>query len=152
MAGMRKDDPGLDVGLLVLRVVAGGVLFLYGSAKLLAWFGGAGFQGTLDAFQTNLGVPAWLGAMAVFAEFFGGLGLALGLLTRVAAFGALCTMAVAVYTKVGAGLPAQIGQSIAAHGAELFFPLTLAAMCLCLLATGAGRFSLDQRFFGRKGR
>jgi len=147
-----KDNPTLDAGLLALRVVTGGVLFLYGASKLLGWFGGAGFSGTLTAFETHMGFPPVLGALAIFAEFFGGLGLLCGLLTRVAALGAFCTMSVAVYTKIQGGAIGAIQGNIVQNGADLFFPLCLLAMSLALMLVGAGRWSLDHRFFGKKGR
>lgn len=152
LAGTMKEHPSLDASLFTLRLVTGGVLFLYGAAKLLGWFGGMGFSATLQLFQTNMGIPPVLGALAIFAEFAGGLGLMVGLLTRVAAFGALCTMAVAVYLKLADNAIGAIQANIVQGGAELFFPLSLAAMSLALLLTGAGRWSLDHRFFGKKGR
>src|SRR5947209_2673323 len=71
----------------ILRIVLGMVFFAHGAQKMLGWFGGSGFQGTLGFFTGMLHIPAPLAVLAIFAEFFGGIGLIFGLLTRVAAFG-----------------------------------------------------------------
>ncbi len=72
------------------------VIFPHGAQKLLGWFRGYGFKGTMGYF-TGSGIPAPLALLAIIAEFFGPLGLALGLLTRVAAFGIACVMAGAIF-------------------------------------------------------
>jgi len=82
--------------LTVVRLVLGIVFFAHGAQKLLGWFGGAGFNGTMNLFTHQMGIPAPLALAAIAAEFFGGLGLIVGLLGRVAAFGIICNMLVAV--------------------------------------------------------
>ena len=89
-----KTDPGNYVATL-LRLVLGVVFFAHGAQKLLGWFGGFGFTGTMGFF-TQLGIPTPFGFLAIMAEFLGGLGLILGFLSRIAAFGIACNMAVAV--------------------------------------------------------
>ncbi len=54
---------------------------------MLGWFGGYGFHGTMGFFTQQMGIPAPLAFLAICAEFFGGLGLIVGLLSRIAAFG-----------------------------------------------------------------
>ena len=85
-----------DLATLVLRVMLGVVFFPHGAQKLLGWYGGNGFTGTLGFFTTQMGIPWIFAFLAIVAEFFGALGLITGLLTRVAAFGIACVMAVAV--------------------------------------------------------
>jgi|YNPBryBLVA2012_1023415.scaffolds.fasta_scaffold12605_2 putative oxidoreductase len=143
-----------DVGLLALRVGVGLTLAYYGSQKLLGVFGGFGFTATVDYFQQSLGVPKWLGSLAVFAEFFGGLGLVFGVLTRLAALGAACTMAVATYVKAKPEVLRQMvspgeGVNAVAVSSEVFFPFVLLAASLAILAIGPGALSLDARFLGR---
>jgi len=75
-----------DVALTMLRVVLGVVFFAHGAQKMLGWFGGFGFHGTVGAF-TQMGMPAAMAYLIICTEFFGGLGLIFGLLTRIAAFG-----------------------------------------------------------------
>src|SRR5713101_537534 len=83
---------GSVVGL-VLRLTLAVVIFPHGAQKVLGWFGGHGVKSTLKFF-TDSGMPAVLALLAIAAEFLGPLGLAAGLLTRVAAFGILCVMLV----------------------------------------------------------
>lgn len=82
----------------VLRLVLGLVFFAHGAQKLLGWFGGFGFFGTISFFTGTMHIPAPLAFLAIAAEFFGGLGLMLGFLTRIAAFGIGVTMLVAIAT------------------------------------------------------
>jgi len=82
---------------LVLRLTLAVVIFPHGAQKALGWFGGHGFKNTLKFF-TNSGIPTVLALLAIAAEFLGPLGLAVGLLTRVAAFGIACVMLVALVT------------------------------------------------------
>ena len=85
-----------DAAIIVLRLVLGIVFFAHGSQKMLGWFGGYGFSGTMGFFTGMLHIPAVFAFLTIAAEFFGGLGLLFGLLTRVAAFGIFCNMLVAV--------------------------------------------------------
>ena len=92
-----------DFGVTVVRVALGAVMFPHGAQKVLGWFGGYGFGPTLDAFVTQMGIPVPLALLAFAAEFLGGLGLIVGLLGRVAAFGVLSVMAVAASMHVQNG-------------------------------------------------
>ena len=92
-----------DRTLAMLRIVLGIVFFAHGAQKMLGWFGGPGFSTTMQLFG-EMGVPSLLAFLAIAAEFFGGLGLIIGLLTRVAALGIAITMVVAmikVHLKFG---------------------------------------------------
>lgn len=81
----------------VLRLTLGIVMFPHGAQKLLGWYGGFGFSGTMQFFTQTMGIPAIFAFLAIVAEFFGSLGLICGLLTRVAAFGISCVMLVAIF-------------------------------------------------------
>jgi putative oxidoreductase len=80
----------------ILRLVLGVVFFAHGAQKMLGWFGGYGFSATMGPFTGMLHIPAALAFLAIAAEFFGGLGLILGFLTRIAAFGIGINMIVAI--------------------------------------------------------
>ena len=80
---------------LVLRLGLAVVMFPHGAQKVLGWFGGYGFRGTLGYF-TSQGIPVPLALLAFAAEFLGSLGILVGLFTRVAAFGIACVMVVAI--------------------------------------------------------
>ena len=86
----------------ILRVVLGLVFFAHGAQKMLGWFGGYGFSGTMGFFTGAMHIPAPLAFLAIAAEFFGGLGLILGFLTRIAAFGIAVNMLVAIAAVHGA--------------------------------------------------
>src|SRR6266704_1851334 len=92
---IATDD---SIATAILRMVLGIVFFAHGAQKLLGWFGGFGFSGTMRFFTGTMHIPAALAFLAIAAEFFGGLGLMLGLLTRIAAFGIGVTMLVAIAT------------------------------------------------------
>src|SRR6188508_3077960 len=83
-----------DAGLALIRIALGVVMFPHGAQKVLGWYGGYGWSGTMGFMTWTLGVPA----------LFGSLGLVSGLLGRVAAFGIFVNMLVAVamvHGKVG---------------------------------------------------
>ncbi len=85
-----------DWTLTILRLAAGIMIFPHGLQKTFGWFGGAGFPAQMAGFE-RMHVPAVFGLLAIAAEFLGGLGLILGALTRVAAFGLAADMIVGVY-------------------------------------------------------
>src|SRR3974390_1033049 len=80
----------------ILRLVLGVVIFAHGAQKVLGWFGGFGFSGTMGFFTNTMHIPAPFAFLAIAAEFFGGLGLIIGFLTRIAAFGIAVNMLVAI--------------------------------------------------------
>lgn len=75
-----------DLGSLILRLVAGIVIFPHGAQKLLGWFGGYGFSGTMGYF-IGQGIPAPIAFLVIIGESLGALGLIFGFLTRLSAFG-----------------------------------------------------------------
>ena len=85
-----------DVLPLVLRVTLGLVMLPHGAQKLLGWFGGPGFDGTLAGLEEHLGVPVLIGVLVIVAESFGALGLLAGFLTRLSALGVGAVMVGAV--------------------------------------------------------
>src|SRR5262252_6964925 len=87
-----------DYAITIARLVLGVVFFAHGAQKMLGWFGGYGFTGTMNFFTQMMHIPAPFAFLAICTEFFGGLGLVVGLLGRVAALGILCNMLVAVFT------------------------------------------------------
>jgi putative oxidoreductase len=85
-----------DVVPAIARIVLGLVILPHGLQKAFGMFGGYGFEGTMGFFTGSLHIPYALGVLAIAAELLGGLGLIVGLLGRVAAFGVASVMAVAV--------------------------------------------------------
>ena len=129
--------------LLILRVTLGVVMFPHGAQKLLGWFGGYGFSGTMDMFTNKMGIPAALAFLVIMTEFFGSLGLILGFLTRVAAFGVFCIMVVAVaMVHWPNGFFMNWSGKQAGEGFE--YHLLAIGIALVLMIYGAGKGSVDQ--------
>lgn len=128
-------------GPLIIRLALGIVIFPHGAQKLLGWFGGYGFNGTMDFF-TSQGMPYLVALLPIIAEFFGALGLITGLFTRVAAFGVGFTMLVAmlmVHLQNGFFMN-WFGQQ-KGEGVEYF--ILAIGLAVSLVITGAGKFSAD---------
>jgi putative oxidoreductase len=83
---------------LIARIALGLVMFPHGAQKMLGWFGGHGFSGTMGFFTAMMHIPPLFALLAILAEFAGSLGLIVGLFGRVAAFGIACVMTVAILT------------------------------------------------------
>jgi putative oxidoreductase len=140
----QTDD---DKALTILRLVLSVVFLAHGSQKMLGWFGGYGFKATMGFFTQTLHIPAALAFLAISAEFFGGLGLLLGLLSRVAAFGITVNMLVAVFV---AHLPNGFFMNWSGQqkGEGFEYHLLVIALTLALMIRGAGAFSLDRAISG----
>jgi putative oxidoreductase len=132
-----------DAAITVLRLGLGVVFFAHGAQKTLGWFGGYGFSGTMGFFTQQAHIPAPLAFLAICAEFLGGIGLLLGLLGRVAAFGICCNMLVAIITvHWHFGLFANWFGNQKGEGIE--FHLLAIAIALAIMIKGSGAFSVDR--------
>ncbi|MBF6171723.1 DoxX family protein [Nocardia blacklockiae] len=121
-----------DVGLLILRVFFGGLLFVHGTQKLFGWFNGMGWDATTSGFeQMGYNPGKFFGTLAGLSELTGGALLFLGLLTPLAAAIALGTMINAINVTWHGGL----------QGYETALLFGVAAVTLAF--TGPGRYSLD---------
>jgi putative oxidoreductase len=132
-----------DLLLAVLRVVVGVIFIAHGSQKMLGWFGGYGFGATMGFFTKQMGIPAVFAFLAIAAEFFGGLGLILGLLSRVAAFGIGVEMAVAV-ALVHAQFGFFMNWAGTQKGEGFEYHLLAIALALAVVVKGAGALSFDR--------
>lgn len=127
---MRYLDRLQPLALLIMRLVLGAVMIGHGFHKV---FGGLHRHVELVA---SLGLPGWWAYLSAFAEFFGGLLILAGLLTRVAALAICIDMAVAIWkVHFHNGLMGNGGYE---------FPLSLAALAFALIFFGAGPIGLDQ--------
>jgi putative oxidoreductase len=127
----------------MLRLVLGVVFFAHGAQKLLGWFGGFGFKGTMGMFTNYMHIPAPLAFLAIAAEFFGGLGLIAGLLTRVAALGIFTNMVVAI-ALVHARFGLFMNWAGTQKGEGYEFHLLVLSIAAYLIVRGAGAFSIDR--------
>jgi len=132
-----------DAAITVLRLVTGIVFFAHGAQKMLGWFGGYGFTGTMGFFTGMLHIPAPFAALAIGAEFFGGLGLIVGLFSRVAAFGIFCNMLVAV-AMVHHQFGLFMNWAGTQKGEGFEFHLLALAITVFLMIRGAGAASVDR--------
>lgn len=128
----------------LLRVALGIMILPHGAQKLLGWFGGFGFEGTLGYFSGTLGIPVMLGALVIVAEFFGGLGLLTGLLTRVAAVGVGAVMIGAVFLGGHLQNGFFMNWSGAQAGEGFEFHLLAVGIAAAVFIKGAGAWSLDR--------
>ncbi len=124
-------------GLLLIRLVFGLTLAAHGGQKLFAWFGGGGPRGTAGMFE-KLGFrqPLAMAVLAGLAELGGGLLLALGLLTPLAAFALVVVMLIAIATV-------HWEKGFWSIVVDTCSTLAIVAAALAVAATGPGRFSLD---------
>jgi putative oxidoreductase len=131
-----------DWSLTLLRLALGVVMFPHGLQKTLGWFGGAGFQGTMGFF-TQGGIPVVFAFLAICAEFLGGLGLIVGFLSRIAAFGIICVMVVAVFrVHLANGFFMNWAGNQKGEGFE--FHILAIGIGLAILIRGAGAVSVDR--------
>ncbi len=132
-----------DITILILRVTLGIVMFPHGAQKMLGWYGGYGFSGTMGFFTDTMGIPALFAFLAIAAEFFGSLGLITGLLSRVAAFGIASVMVVAIFTvHLSNGFFMNWAGNQPGEGYE--YHLLAIALAIAIMIKGAGRWSVDQ--------
>lgn len=123
---------------LVLRVPVGVILAAHGAQKLFGWFGGYGLEGTAGWLDSiGLGPGLMMAVLAGSAEFFGGVALILGLLTRPAALVAAFTMLVAL-------LSVHLGNGFFLSNNGIEYALALLAATATLSLMGAGAFSIDR--------
>jgi putative oxidoreductase len=131
-----------DRATAILRLVLGVIFFAHGAQKMLGWFGGYGFTGTMGFFTSVMHIPALFAFLAICAEFFGGLGLILGFLTRIAALGVFSNMIVAIAMVHG-----QFGFFMNWTGAQkgegFEYHLLVLAVTTFLMIRGAGAVAID---------
>lgn len=137
--------------LFAQRLVLALVMIPHGAQKLLGWFGGYGFSGTMAFFTDTMHLPAPLALLVILGESFGPVLLALGLFSRVSAFGISAIMLGAIATT-----HAQHGffmNWFGAQGGEGFeYHLLALALSIPLTIAGGGRYALDTWLAERLGR
>jgi putative oxidoreductase len=132
-----------DWTLTLLRLFLGVIFFAHGAQKALGWFGGYGFSGTMGFFTGMLHIPAPFAFLAICAEFLGGIGLILGLLGRVAAFGITVNMLVAIL-MVHSQFGFFMNWSGQQKGEGFEYHLLAIVVAIVLMVRGSGGFSMDR--------
>jgi putative oxidoreductase len=139
-AFFRTDDGWAG---LILRLTLGLVIFPHGAQKLLGWFGGFGFSGTMGFFTETLHLPWLVALLVIIGESFGSVALMLGLLTRFTAASYIVIMLGAItMTHLPYGFFMNWFGKQQGEGFE--YHLLVIGISLALLATGAGKWSADQ--------
>ncbi len=116
----------------------------HGAQKLLGWFGGSGFSGTIGFFESQLGLPPAVTVLVILTESFGALLLILGLGGRLAGLALVANMIGALVTVNLAN-----GFFWTAQGYE--FPLMIALLAAVIVVRGSGAWSLDGQLTGQGG-
>src|SRR6478752_2664837 len=128
--------------LFFQRLVLALVILPHGAQKLLGWFGGYGFEGTMGFFTGALGIPAALAVLVILGESLGALGLAFGAFTRLSAFGIAATMLGAVFmTHAPNGFFMNWTGQQPGEGFE--YHLLALALALPLIVRGGGSLAVD---------
>jgi putative oxidoreductase len=136
--------------LLTQRMTLGLVILPHGAQKLLGWFGGYGFRGTMGFFTDTMGLPSPIAFLVIMAEFFGALLLIAGAGTRLAAFGISAVM-------IGAALTSHLQHGFfmnwfgAQAGEGFEFHLLALALGIPLIIGGGGHWAIDS-LLGRDSR
>lgn len=128
---------------LISRVTLAIVFFPHGAQKVLGWFGGYGFEGTMGFFTGTMHLPYVVALLPIATEFLGSIALFLGFFTRIAALATAVNMLVAVLmVHLGNGFFMNWSGKQAGEGFE--YHLLAIGLSLALLVAGGGRFSVDK--------
>ena len=126
----------------IARIVLGTIVFAHGAQKTLGWYGGVGLAGSMRAFTEHLHLPSTLAFLVIAGELFSGIGLIVGLFSRIAALVIVLTMVGAIATvHFRFGLFLNWLGSRKGNGIE--YHLLAIALALVVVVKGAGAFSLD---------
>lgn len=132
-----------DFTLTILRLVLGVIFLCHGGQKALGWFGGSTFGDSMKMFTQGMHIPAVFAFLAIMAEFVGGIGLIVGFLGRIAAFGIICNMIVAIWMVHGKfGLFMNWLANQQGEGYE--YHLLAIALAFAILIKGSGALSIDR--------
>lgn len=129
---------------LILRLTLGLVMLPHGAQKVLGWFGGFGFDGTMGYFTLTLGIPWIIAFLVVIGEFFGSLGLLVGFLTRfsAASIGVIMLGAITMVHLQNGFFMNWFGKK---PGEGYEYHLLVLGISIALTVVGAGRWSVDQQ-------
>ena len=127
----------------IARIVLGIIFFGHGTQKMLGWYGGPGLASSMRTFTEHLHLPSTLAFLVIAGELFSGIGLIVGLFSRIAALVIALTMVGAIATvHFRFGLFMNWLGSQEGHGIE--YHLLAITLALVVVVKGAGAFSLDR--------
>lgn len=139
MSFFKTDDSWAG---LILRIGLGSVIAAHGAQKLLGWFGGFGYEGTMGFFTQKLGLPWLVAFLVIIGESIGAVALAAGLLTRFTAASYVVIMlgAIVIVHWPQGFFMNWFGQQ---QGEGFEYHLLVIAMSAALVLTGGGKWALD---------
>jgi putative oxidoreductase len=130
-----------SIAPLLSRLFLATVLFPHGAQKLLGWYGGFGFNGTMNYFTSTVGLPWLIGFIVIIIEFFGSIALLLGFATRAWSVAIGIVMAGVIFTHFTDYFFMNWFGDHKSEGME-FFLLAIGLAC-SLVVSGGGSYSLD---------
>lgn len=137
-----------DYALLLLRIFLAVVIFPHGAQKLLGWFGGYGFEGTMGYFTQTTKLPWLLGFLVIMIEFFAPIAIILGLATRLfAAATGIVMLGIIITTHHDYFFMNWFGNQ-RAEGMEYF--LLAVGICAALVVAGGGKLSAERLLYPAK--
>jgi putative oxidoreductase len=139
----------IDYTLLLVRLLLGMVVGAHGAQKLLGWFGGYGFEGTMGFFTGTVGLPYLFALGIILLESLGMVAFALGLFSRFLSGSLIVIMIGAILTTHGPhGFFMNWSGTQGGEGFE--FHLLIIALSTVVMINGAGAFSLDATNFRKR--
>lgn len=137
---LTRTHPDWAVG--IARIVLGIIFFGHGGQKMLGWYGGQGLASSVRTFKEHLHLPSILAFLVIAGEFFSGIGLIVGLFSRIAALVIVLTMVGAIaMVHFRFGLFLDWSGTQKGHGIE--YHLLAIALAMLVMVKGSGAFSLD---------
>jgi len=132
-------------GFMFLRLSLGVVMFFHGAQKALGWFGGMGYERTVEVFTSNYGFPVFVAVAVIATEFIGAIWLLIGLFTRIAATAVAVDVGVCAYLNhIQHGFFMNWFGTRAGEGYE--YHVLVLGICFALIVKGAGALSFDRLF------
>lgn len=126
---------------VLVRLFLAAVIFPHGAQKLLGWFNGYGFEGTMNYFTVTEGLPWLVGFVVIIVEFFGPLALLFGFAVRFWSLANAVVMTGIIITNFNQHFFMNWDGTQKTEGFE-FFLLTI-GMSVALVISGAGKYSID---------
>lgn len=130
---------------LIVRLTIAVVLFPHGAQKLLGWWNGPGFTGTMEFFTHTVKLPAFIGLLTILIEFFAPLFLLAGIGTRLFAFAILLVMLGVILTVQNKYFFMNFYGNQQGEGMEYF--LLVIGLCLTAIVNGGGKYSIDSLLY-----
>jgi putative oxidoreductase len=141
-----------NLAALFARLAIAVTIFPHGAQKLLGWFGGGGFEGTMGYMTQGVGLPWIIGFLVIVIEFFGPLLLVAGLLTRVAAFAVAVNFIGVLFSSIARNGFFMNWSMQGGKGEGIEYFILLFGLILVSLVAGGGKASVDAVLSGEKRR